>query len=78
MIFDLVLNIDNLYSIDSVEEEMKAATTYYRSLGENSLVVNEHFKIKDEVRDCLELFEKLNESLSAPGIICSMRKRNIS
>ena len=26
----------------------------------------EHFKIKDEVRACLELLEKLNESLSVP------------
>ncbi len=65
VIFDIVLNIENLYSIDAVEEEMQIATAYYRSLGQSEVIINEHFKIIDEVRDCLELFEKLNESLSA-------------
>ncbi len=65
VIFDIVLNIENLFSIDAIEEEMQIATTYYRSLNENSLIINEHFKIVDEVRDCLELFEKLNDCLSA-------------
>ncbi|WP_443626057.1 DEAD/DEAH box helicase [Catenibacterium sp.] len=35
VIFDIVLNIENLYSIDSVKEEMEVATSYYRSLGES-------------------------------------------
>ncbi len=65
VIFDIVLNIENLYSIDAVEKEMQIATTYYRSLGQSEIIVNEHFKVIDEVRDCLELFEKLNETLSA-------------
>ncbi len=65
VIFDIVLNIENLFSIDAIEEEMQIATTYYRSLGESDMIVNEHFKIIDEVKDCLELFEKLNESLTA-------------
>ncbi len=65
VIFDIVLNIENLFSIDAIEEEMQIAATYYRSLGESGLIVNEHFKVIDEVRSCLELFEKLNESLSA-------------
>ncbi len=65
VILDIVLNIENLFSIDALEEEMQIATTYYRSLGDNHLIVNEHFRIIDEVRDCMELFEKLNESLSA-------------
>ncbi len=65
VIFDIVLNIDNLYSIDAVEEEMQIATAYYRSLGCDSDIVNEHFRITDEVRDCRELFDRLNDTLTA-------------
>ena len=64
-IFDIVLNIENLYSIGAVEEEMELATAYYCSLGLESEIVNEHFKVIDEVRDCRELFAKLEETLVA-------------
>ena len=66
VIFDVVLNIENLYSIDAVKEEMQDALTYYRSLGEESLVINDRFRVIDEVHDCLELFNKLNDTLTAP------------
>lgn len=65
VIFDIVLNIENLYSIGAVQEEMQVAMTYYRSLGMDSEIVNEQFRVVDEVRDCMELFEKLNDSLTA-------------
>lgn len=65
VIFDIVLNIENLYSIDAIEEEMQVATAYYRSLGMGEAIINEHFNILDEVRNCTELFDKLNETLSA-------------
>lgn len=65
VIFDIVLNIENIYSIDSIKEEMQAATFYYRSLGEADQIINEKFKIIDEVRNCRELFEKLNDALTA-------------
>lgn len=65
VIFDVVLNIENLYSIGAIEEEMQVAMTYYRSLGMDSQIVNEQFRVVDEVRDCMELFEKLNDSLTA-------------
>lgn len=65
VIFDIVLNIENLYSIGVIEEEMQAAAAYYRSLGMDYEIVNEQFRIVDEVRDCMELFEKLNDSLTA-------------
>ena len=65
VIFDIVLNIENLYSIGAIEEEMQVAMTYYRSLGMDSEIVNEQFRVIDEVRDCMELFEKLNDSLTA-------------
>lgn len=65
VIFDIVLNIENLYSIGAIEEEIQIAATYYRALGMDAAIVNEHFRVIDEVRDCMELFEKLNDSLTA-------------
>ncbi len=65
VIFDIVLNIENLYNIDAVEEEMQIAAAYYRSFGITQEIVHEHFTVIDEVRDCVELFNKLNETLTA-------------
>lgn len=65
VIFDIVQNIGNLYSISTVQEEMQIALTYYRSLGMDNEIIHEQFHIIDEVRDCMELFEKLNNSLTA-------------
>ena len=64
VIFDIVLNIENLYSIGAVEEEMQIATAYYRSLGEESSIINDSFSIYDEVKDCRELFSRLNDVLT--------------
>jgi len=66
IIFDIVNNIENLYSIDSIEEEMQSTILYYRDHGKSEEIVNEHFQVLDEVRDCRELFSKLNDRLSAP------------
>lgn len=65
VIFDIVLNIENLYSIGAIEDEMQVATAYYRSLGLDNEIVNEHFTVIDEVKDCISLFEKLNDTLAA-------------
>ena len=65
VIFDIVNNIDNLYSIDSVKEEMQAAITYYRYYGNGDDIVTDSFHVIDEVADCKALFDKLEESLSA-------------
>ena len=65
VIFDIVLNIENLYSIGAIEEEMQVAMTYYRSLGLDEEIINEQFHVIDEVRDCIALFDKLNDSLTA-------------
>ena len=65
VIFDIVLNIENLYSIGAVEEEMQIATAYYLAHGEDGNIVYEHFEIFDEVRDCREIFSKLNTVLTA-------------
>ena len=65
VIFDIVMNIANLYSIGAIEEEMQTVIAYYRFLGRDSEIINDHFRIIDEVRNCIELFEKLNDSLTA-------------
>lgn len=65
VIFDIVLNIENLYSIGAIEDEMQIAMTYYREHGMADEIVNEQFKVIDEVRDCIDLFNGLNETLSA-------------
>ena len=65
VIFDIVLNIENLYSISALEDEMRMATVYYRSMGMGEAVVNDAFSVVDEVRDCMELFDKLGEALGA-------------
>ena len=65
IVFDIVLNIENLYSIGAIEKEMEVAMAYCYAAGQESLIVNEHFKVVDEVRDSIELFKKLNKSLSA-------------
>lgn len=65
VIFDIVMNIENLCSIGAIEDDMHNAVTYYRSLGQESEIVSEHFRVVEEVRDCIELFEKLSGSLTA-------------
>ncbi|MDD4495654.1 MAG: Helicase associated domain protein, partial [Eubacteriales bacterium] len=65
IIFDIVNNIENLYSISAIEQEIKTAVTYYRFLGDEKEIVNERFSIIDEVRDCKRLFDKLNDALTA-------------
>ena len=65
VIFDVVNNIENLYSIESIEEEMREAVSYYRFLGEGGVIVNERFRIIDEVGDARKLFERLNDTLTA-------------
>ncbi len=63
VIFDIVMNIENLYSIGAVEEEMESAATYYHFLGEDEAIVSKRFQIIDELRDCRALFEKLENTL---------------
>lgn len=65
VIFDIVNNIENLYSISSIQEEMRVAISYYRALGQSEYIVNDRFEVIDEVKDAKELFDSLNETLSA-------------
>ncbi|MDE7211110.1 MAG: Helicase associated domain protein, partial [Lachnospiraceae bacterium] len=65
VIFDIVMNIENLCSIGAVEEELKEAVFAFRANGRGDKVVTEHFRVIDEVADCRRLFAQLNETLCA-------------
>ena len=65
VIFDIVLNIENLYSIGAVEKEMQTAVDRLQEQGLTGQIINSKFKIVDEVRDCIDLFNGLSETLSA-------------
>ena len=65
VIFDIVNNIENLYSIGTIQQEMQVAISYYRSLGKDSMIVNDRFEVIDEVREAKELFDQLNDTLTA-------------
>ena len=65
VIFDIVLNIENLYSIGAIEEEMRLAVNFYCTRGQKECIVCEQFRIVDEVRDCMKLFRRLNDTLNA-------------
>ena len=65
VIFDIVNNVENLYSIDAIEEEMQVAINYYRSHDGEGFVVNETFELIDKVADCKALFDELEGTLSA-------------
>lgn len=65
IIFDVVNNIENLYSIGTIEQEMKVAISYYRSLGLERNIVTERFKIYDDLQNVRSIFDTLNETLTA-------------
>lgn len=65
VIFDIVNNFDSLTSIDAIQDEMDLAVNYYRMMGMEDAIQVERFEVEDEVRDCMEVFEQLNETLSA-------------
>lgn len=65
VIFDIVLNVENLYSIGSIEDEIQVATAYYRSHGAENKIAVDNFRIYDEVKECRLLFNRLNDTLSA-------------
>lgn len=65
VIFDVVLNIENLTSIGAVEEEMQAALAHCQSFGREREIVHRQFRILDETADCLRLFAQLEGTLNA-------------
>lgn len=76
VIFDIVNNFENLYSINAIKDEMKAAINYYRFEGDSQEIVTDSFRIIDEVEDCKRLFDGLNSTLSASwDIMYALAKR---
>ena len=65
VIIDVVNNIENLYSVSAVQEEMRSVIDLYQIMGDEKRIVNDSFTIIDEVRDSRRLFNELEESLSA-------------
>lgn len=76
VIFDVVMNIKNLYSIGSIQEEMKAAITYYRYMGDPESIVHEQFQVIDELQECRQLFEELENTLSASWELMYVQAKN--
>ncbi|MBR5090271.1 MAG: Helicase associated domain protein [Ruminiclostridium sp.] len=65
LIFDIVNNVENLYSIGAIQEEVQYAVQFYEATGRSDLIENDTFKIIDEVADVKKLFAQLDETLSA-------------
>ncbi len=65
VIFDIVNNISGLYSISSVQEEMWETVRFYQYLGKGEDIVNENFKVIDDLKDCKRIFDDLENVLSA-------------
>ncbi|MDE7325126.1 MAG: Helicase associated domain protein [Lachnospiraceae bacterium] len=65
VIFDIVLNIENLLSVGAVEEELQEAVLACRREGREEEIIREHFRVVDELADCRELFRRLNDTLGA-------------
>lgn len=65
IIFDIVLNIENLCSIGVMEEELQEAVLACRADGQGDGIVKEHFQVVDELGDCRKLFAQLNGTLGA-------------
>lgn len=64
IIFDIVMNIENLCSVGAIEEEVRQSVLACRSNGKRDEIVSE-FRVIDEVKDCRTLFLQLNETLTA-------------
>ena len=64
MIFDVVNNIENLYSIDAVKKEMEDALIFMRGSGSESEIANETFEVTGELKDCLRLFKAMEGTLT--------------
>ncbi|MFI3163971.1 MAG: Helicase associated domain protein [Bacillota bacterium] len=65
VILDIVDNISSLYSVGAIQEEMNSAINMFNFYGDDSDIVNESFEIIDEVKDCREIFDRLEGTLYA-------------
>ena len=65
VIFDIVNNVENLYSIGALREEIENAHFFFESTGRGDLAVNDMFQVIDEVADVRKLFSQLDDVLSS-------------
>lgn len=65
LIIDVVNNLESIRSIDSLQDEMSKAVLWLRANGQGEEIVNERFEVLEQQRDCRELFEELERSLSS-------------
>lgn len=64
IIFDVVNNFDGLHSVAAFQSELRGIVAEYRERGEGEQIVEEQFRVIDEVLECRSLMEKLENSLS--------------
>ena len=65
IIFDIVNNFDNLYSISSIEKEMLNAACRFYGSESAAQIVEERFHLFDEVRSCREIFGHMQACMDA-------------
>jgi superfamily II DNA or RNA helicase len=65
IIFDIVNNFENLYSVGSIEQEMEQAVGYYRMTGQYAEIVNTRFMLIDEARDYRKIFDSIEDVLTS-------------
>lgn len=65
VIFDIVNNYESLCCIDSLKQEMEDAFTMLPCTETEKAAFWESFQIRDEVKVCRELFQSLEQNLSA-------------
>ncbi len=64
LIFDIVDNVEGLYSVGALQEEIRQAREYFDVTGRGDQELFETFEVIDEAADCRRLFEQLEETLS--------------
>lgn len=65
VIFDLVNNFDSLYCIDCLKNEMREAYLMYPDAYGEGEHFGDRFRIIDEMKDCRELFTRLQDNLGS-------------
>ncbi len=64
LIFDIVNNVEGLYSVGALQEEIRQARECFDAAGRGDPEFLETFEVIDEAADCRRLFEQLEEALS--------------
>lgn len=66
LILDIVNNFEGLCNISAIQEEMNDIVLHMRLNGEGDKIVVENFEVEEQIKDCVRLFEQLNNSLTTP------------